>query len=150
MNPVPVGTRIRVVGKSNDHSYDVGQVYTVALVDSDGTFRARDAAGKTGNWLRWTDCEPVTQIGWKYIQEVLPPEVIEFLEAFDGVDNLVLRDEVKDEILAKLPSLQDEILAASRKIREEGGFQSPGTDGAASGAGDSEPDDPFGEDPIFG
>jgi hypothetical protein len=143
MKPAAVGSRIRVVGQSNEHNYEVGQIYTVAMVDTDGTFKATDASGKLGNWLRWTDCEPAGEIGWKFCQEVLPPEVIEFLEAFDGVEALALKDAVKDEILKGLPNLQEEILAAARKLRATAAAaaQAAGEGGADPKDGGGDPDD---------
>jgi len=135
MKPTTVGSRVRVVGHSNEHNYEVGQVYTVALVDTDGTFKATDSAGKLGNWLRWTDCEPAGEIGWPFCRDVLPPEVIEFLEAFDGVEALSLKDAVKDEILKGLPNLQEEILTAARNLRTAAdAVKAAAAEGAAAGA----------------
>ena len=56
MTPAPVGTRIRIVSNLHDHNYLIGDTYTIAQVDSDGTFKAADSDGDVGNWLRWEEC----------------------------------------------------------------------------------------------
>ena len=120
MNPVPVGSRIRVVSNSNSHDYTVGKTYVVSTVDDDGTFKAKDpATGSEGNWLRWRDCEPGGGIGWDFCKKVLPAEMVAFLSAFEGVDQLRLSDEVKDKILTGMPDLYERILEASAELSAE-------------------------------
>lgn len=120
MQPVPVGTRIRVIGNSNHHSYRIGGIYTVAEVDdSDGTLRASDAHGHIGNWLRWSDCEPASCIGWEYWQRTLPPDIVTFISAFDGLQYIELKREIADRILLSLPDLHERILEAARAASAE-------------------------------
>lgn len=119
MLPAPIGSRIRVIANSNGHDYEIGEVYTVSQVDDDGTFQAKDDDGDTHGWLRWEDCAPVTSIGWAFCQRVLPPDIVRFLAAFDGVEHLALKDEIKDRILLCLPDLHQRILDAM----EQGGTE---------------------------
>jgi hypothetical protein len=118
MKKVPVGRKIRIVGNSNEHNYTIGGIYTVTHIDdSDGTLKAEDANGVTGNWIRWKDVTPAGTVGWDFIKKVLPADVIEFLGAFDGVDQLELTGDVKDAILLSLPDLHERILKETAKLK---------------------------------
>jgi len=114
MDPVPVGTQIRVVGNCNHHAYTVGDVYTVSHVDSDGTLKATDSSGAARDWLRWEDCEPAGPSLWERIAADLPEELVLFLSAFDGISLISLKPGVIDAILAKQPDLHERILALVR------------------------------------
>ena len=121
MKKVPVGRKIRIVGNSNEHNYIIGGVYIVSHIDdSDGTLKADDDKGVTGNWIRWKDVTAVGTVGWDFIKGVLPSDVIEFLSAFDSIGNLELSSDVKDGILLSLPDLHERILIESSKIRAAG------------------------------
>jgi hypothetical protein len=111
MNPVSVGTKIRVVRCEHEHSYRVGGVYTVAVVDDDGTFRAADAQGQKGNWLRWSECEPLITSSWVRIAAELPDDLVTFLSCFDGIGELELKETVVDAMLSALPDLHEKVLA---------------------------------------
>jgi hypothetical protein len=126
MKKVPVGRKIRIVGNSNEHNYTVGGIYTVTHIDdSDGTLKAEDSNGVTGNWMRWKDAMPAGTVGWEFIKKVLPPDVIEFLGAFDGVDQLELSGDVKDAILLSLPDLHERILKEASKLQKAAGKGEP-------------------------
>ena len=114
MDPVPVGTQIRVVRNSNSHDYKLGQNYVVSMVDSDGTFKAKHpTTGEEGNWLKWGDCEMGGEtIGWKFCQKVLPAESVSFLSCFEGIEQITLKNEIKDKVLLALPDLYERILEA--------------------------------------
>lgn len=113
---VPVGRKVRIVGNSNEHNYSVGSVYTVSHIDdSDGTLKADNDAGITGNWIRWCDVAPMEGVGWEFVQKVLPTEVVQFMASFDGVEHLELSTEVKDAILLSLPDLHERILKEASK-----------------------------------
>jgi hypothetical protein len=121
MKKVPVGRKIRIVGNSNEHNYTIGGVYTVTHIDdSDGTLKADDINGVTGNWIRWKDVAPAGTVGWDFIKKVLPVDVIEFLGAFDCIDQLELSGDVKDAILLSLPDLHERILKESAKLKKIG------------------------------
>lgn len=110
-----VGMRVRVVGNTNDHSYDIGGIYTVTVVDdSDNTCRAADATGEVRNWLRWGDCEPAEDSLWDQLAPDLPEELVLFLASFDGIASIKLKEQLVDEILAKLPDLHERILSLAR------------------------------------
>lgn len=120
MKKPKIGRKIRVIGNSNDHNYTVGGIYTVTQVDdSDETLKANDSKGNTGNWIRWRDVSETGGVGWEFIKKVLPPDVIEFLGAFDNIETLELSGDAKDTILLSLPDLHERILKATVKIKRE-------------------------------
>lgn len=157
MKSYPVGTRVYIIGNSNDHNYIVGRAYIVHEIDTDGTFKARDLdSGVVGNWLRWRDIDVVPPIGWDFCRSVLPPEVITFLSAFDGIESIRLRDDIKTRILRRMPNLYDAIMqeaerdasaAQGGKMIEFPGLRAiPGEKGqeelsGVSGPEDDDPDD---------
>lgn len=113
MHPVPVGTLIRVISNDNNHSYRIGGTYTVSHVACDGTFRANDPSGRTGNWLSWDDCEPAGGSTWAQIASEMPEPLVRFLSCFDGIGDITLRESVIDAVLRRLPDLHERILAES-------------------------------------
>ena len=117
MNPVSIGTRIQVVSNSNHHNYRTGSIYRVHQVDGDGTLKAIDDLGIEGDYLRWVDCEPVG-IGWDWIREQLDARSLDLLSAFDGLQNLRLRDDVENQVIASIPNLADSILSILPIIEE--------------------------------
>ena len=120
MRTWPVGSQIFVIGNVNNHNYVVGKAYIVAEIDDDGTLRARDPeSGVTGNWLRWQDVDSVAPVGWQWVRTVLPPDVVLFLEAFEGIEQITLREPMKARLMQRLPSLFEAILEESRKVRAE-------------------------------
>lgn len=113
MQPVPVGTRIRVLRNQGNHSYTVGSIYTVNHIDDDGTFKAADENGRVGNWLRWAECGPASTTTWIRIAADLPEPLVRFLACFDGIGEITLRENVVDAVLARLPDLHERIAAAA-------------------------------------
>mgnify|MGYP003334773772 CR=1 FL=1 len=90
MRTWPLGSTVWVTGNCNEHGYVIGRAYVVVEIDDDGTFRARDPdTGVVGNWLRWQDVDIRPPLGWQACKQVLPPEIVRFLEAFDGIDAVV-------------------------------------------------------------
>lgn len=151
MKTYPVGTRVYVVSNTNDHNYTVGRAYVITEVDDDGTFKARDPdSGVVGNWLRWKDIDIVPPLGWDFCKGVLPPEVVTFLSAFQGIESIRIRDDIKTRILRKIPNLYDAIMeeavrdgaaAAGGKMIEFPGLRAISgdkTDGGDSGGGSSD------------
>lgn len=136
MNPVPVGTRVRVARKTSSHNYTVGKTFVVSFIDdSDGTLRLTDSQGQPGNWIKWDDCEPATESIWSILKRDLPQEIVLFLSAFEGVEWLTLREDVVDEILQGLPDLDERIVAFART---EEGAQSLGLKAEKDGGGESD------------
>lgn len=120
MRTWPIGSTIWVVGNCNGHGYVLGRAYVVTEVDDDGTCRARDPeTGAVGNWLRWQDVDIRPPIGWDYCKTVLPPEIVRFLEAFDGIESIALRDSVKQRLLRKLPDLYGSVLEVQTELAHE-------------------------------
>jgi hypothetical protein len=118
MKKLQVGKKVRIIGNSNEHNYTMGGVYTITHIDeSDSTLKGDDVNGVTGNWIRWKDVMVVGTIGWDFIKKVLPPDVIEFLGTFDGIEQLELSGDVKDAILLSLPNLHERILEEGAKPR---------------------------------
>lgn len=117
MTPVPIGTRIQIVSNSNQHKYRTGGIYRVHQVDSDGTFRAIDDMGVEGDFLLWDDCNPVG-IGWKWIREHLDARSLDLLGAFEGLENLSLRQDVEIKVISSIPNLADQILDVLPEVEE--------------------------------
>ena len=118
MTPAKVGARVRVIANNGDHNYPVGSICSVVLVDSDGTFKARMPDGQVGTWLRWRDCRPAMLSLWDLLKTDLPTDIRLFLAAFDGIEDIELKEEVVDAILAQLPDLDERIVGFART--EEG------------------------------
>lgn len=114
MEPADVGTRIRVVSNKYRHPYTVGQVYTVKVVDNDGTFRAADDHGNIGGWIRWSECMPASHSTWEMLAAELPEPLLRFLSSFEGIRQISLKEKVIDAVLAKVPDMHERIVAASR------------------------------------
>jgi hypothetical protein len=117
MTPVPIGTRIQIVSNSNRHHYRTGGIYRVHQVDTDGTLKAIDEMGVEGDFLQWDDCKPVG-IGWKWIRGHLDARSLDLLGAFDGLDNLSLRQDVETKVISTIPNLADQILAILPEVEE--------------------------------
>jgi hypothetical protein len=114
MNPAPIGTRIRVLAGQGNHSYTVGQIYRIVQDDKDGTFKAADASGRVGNWLRWELCEPVGPSIWERIAGDLPDDLRAFLSCFDGIGDVELEERVVDAVLEDVPDLHERLVAFAR------------------------------------
>ncbi len=109
MQPAPIGTRIQITANHNHHNYQIGSVHRVHQVDSDGTLKAIDDLGIEGDFLAWKDCEPVG-LGWEWIREHLDAHSLDLLSAFDGLQNLRLRESVETQVITSLPNLAETIL----------------------------------------
>jgi hypothetical protein len=134
-----VNQRIRVTTASR--GYDLGTVYLITKVDhSDNTLIARDAQGREGSWIKWDVCMLAgPNIAWDWLKTQLPSEVLELLSAFNGLEALSLKPEVRDHILSQLPNLRERILRAQIALDEEFGGE-PLPDPDAAPAEDSEHD----------
>lgn len=122
MQPMPVGTPIRIRRVDPGDSYRVGGEYVIHVVDpSDGTLRARDPkSGVVGNWLRWDQVElGGNVIGWSFLKTVLSRDTVRLLEAFDGLEALMLREDVADTLLQAIADLPG-------RIRDLAGALDPG------------------------
>jgi hypothetical protein len=109
MQPAPIGTRIQVVGNINNHHYRIGSIQRVHQVDSDGSLKAIDELGIEGDILCWKDCRPVG-LGWEWIREHLDAHSLDLLSAFDGLQNLRLRESVETKVITSIPNLAETIL----------------------------------------
>ena len=106
-----IDQKVRVIHNSNNHSYQVGRVYRVKVLDTnDQTARLVDGKGQVRDWCSWDDLVAVDVIGWQFLQKQLPAEVVDLLSCFDGLEALRLRDEVCWKILLAMPDLKGEIL----------------------------------------
>ena len=110
MTPAPIGTRIQIISNNNRHNYRVGSIYRVHEVETDGTLKAIDDQGIEGDNLQWIDCIPVG-IGWEWIREHLDARSLDLLSAFDGLQNLRIRQDVESKVITCIPNLADTILA---------------------------------------
>ena len=111
--------RIRVT--QSTRGYEPGKVYTVHQVDpDDSTLTATDMNGKDGQWISWNHCvEAGPEISWDWLKGQLPGEVLELLTAFEGLEQLRLKNEIRDHILHQLPNLKQRILDAQVAIDEQ-------------------------------
>ncbi len=117
MNPAPIGTRVQIVANSNCHHYRINSVHRVHQIDSDGTFRAIDEFGIEGDFLLWADCIPVG-LGWAWLREHLDARTLALLSAFDGLENLRLREDVETRVILADPTLADTILRILPEVEE--------------------------------
>jgi hypothetical protein len=112
-SPFKPGDRIRAIDHYEHHSYQPGRVYTVTTVDrNDSTLKAQDAMGSEGNWIKWRDCKKTDDIGWEWLKTVLPAEALDLLAAFDGLEGLSLREDLRNRLVLQIPGLHDKILGA--------------------------------------
>ena len=125
--------RIRVTRQCR--GYEPGKIYTISRVDaSDNTLIAVDSGGHEGSWIKWDACVPAgPDIAWEWLKTQLPGEVLELLSAFNGLDSLRLKPEVRDHIVLQLPNLRERILASQIALDEEfGGEPIPDADALAN------------------
>ena len=118
MNPLPVGTRIRVTGNSNSHSYRIGSIHRVHSIDDDGTFRAVDENGHVGKFIKWKDCEHAG-IGWEWLRTQLDARSLDLLSAFDGIGQLSLKPDIEIQLALSIPHLDEAILGILPSMEEE-------------------------------
>jgi hypothetical protein len=132
--PFKMGDRIQATSSFGQHSYEPGRNYTVTSVDrNDSTLKARDAMGNEGNWIKWCDCKKSDDIGWEWLKTVLPAEALDLLAAFDGVEGLSLREDLRNRLVLQIPGLHDKILGAMAD--EEAVLPPPNEEDAAADAG---------------
>jgi hypothetical protein len=111
--PFKVGDKIRAIAAFGHHGYEPARCYTVTSVDgNDSTLKARDSTGSEGNWIKWCDCQKTNGIGWDWLKTILPAEALDLLAAFDGLENLELREDLRNRLVLQIPGLHDKILLA--------------------------------------
>jgi len=134
-SPFKMGDRIQATSGFGHHSYEPGRNYTVTSVDrNDSTLKARDAMGNEGNWIKWSDCKKTDDIGWEWLKTVLPAEALDLLAAFDGVEGLSLREDLRNRLVMQIPGLHDKILGA---MADEEAEQPPPNEEDAAADADS-------------
>lgn len=125
-----IGQRIRVTCGFGRHGYKPNTQYTVIETDSsDNTLKAQSDSGESGEWIPFSSCVPYECLGWEFLRTVLPTEALELLSAFDGLQNLSLKEEIKENLIKKVPNLPQEILAAVAEcdaMRSEGSVRKGG------------------------
>ncbi|MEY4244237.1 MAG: hypothetical protein RLZZ245_1822 [Verrucomicrobiota bacterium] len=111
--PFKVGDRIRPIAMFHCHDYRRGESYDVVNIDpNDSTLQARDEHGQTGRWIRWCDCEKFNEIGWEWLKGQLSAEALELLSAFEGLQTLKLRPDLRIALVKQVPGLKDKVLDA--------------------------------------
>jgi hypothetical protein len=117
-NPQPQ-QRIKVT--HSGRGYERGKTYTVVRIDhSDNTLVAIDASGKEGSWVKWDHCIAAGgEVNWSWLKGQLSADALELLSAFEGLEALRLKDEIRDHILLQLPGLKDRILRSQIQLEEE-------------------------------
>ena len=109
------GDRVRVRAESSDHDYEPGKVYEVLhpLPNGNTCILADPHTGATGSPILYEELEHLGSahtLGWDWLKTILPPHDVQLLSAFDGLERLTLRDEIKDRIVEQLPNLQQQLL----------------------------------------
>jgi hypothetical protein len=119
-NPQPK-QRIKVIRPGR--GYERGKTYTIVRVDpSDNTLVAADSSGKEGSWVKWDHCVAGGgEVNWSWLKGQLSADALELLSAFEGLEALRLKDEIRDHILLQLPGLKDRILRSQIQLEEEFG-----------------------------
>lgn len=119
-NPQPK-QRIRVTRSTS--GYVRSKTYTIVRVDpNDHTLVAVDSDGREGTWIKWDHCVlAVGDINWTWLKGQLSAEALELLSAFEGLESLRLREEIRDHILLQLPGLKSRILQSQIQLEEQGG-----------------------------
>lgn len=119
MNNPQAKQRIKVIRPGR--GYERGKTYTIVRVDnSDNTLVAADSQGKEGSWVKWDHCVPAGgEVNWSWLKGQLSTEALELLNAFEGLETLRLKDEIRDHILLQLPGLKDRILRSQIQLEEE-------------------------------
>ena len=117
-NPQP---KQRIKVKRNSNGYERGKTYVIVRVDpNDNTLVAADSQGKEGSWISWRHCELCAHdINWNWLKAHLSSEALELLSAFENLENLRLKDDIRDQILLQLPNLKDRILSAQVQLEEQ-------------------------------
>jgi hypothetical protein len=118
MNPLPVGSRIRVTGNTSSHSYRIGSIHRVHSIDDDGTFQAVDENGHVGKYIKWKDCEHAG-IGWEWLRTQLDARSLDLLSAFDGIGQLSLKPDIEIQLALSIPQLDEAILGILPTMEEE-------------------------------
>ena len=121
MNNPKTKQRIKVLRACR--GYEIGKTYTIERVDAtDNTLVATDSSGVEGSWLKWDACVLAgPEISWDWLKNQLPGDVLELLSAFNGLDSVRLKTEVRDHILLQLPNLKEKITESQAAIEEEFG-----------------------------
>lgn len=113
--PYQAGDRIRPLAGFGRHGYRRGECYQVVEIDSDNrTLRAHDVNGRIGQWIRWCDCGLFDEIGWDWLKNHLSAEAVELLSAFDGVESLKLRPDLRIALVHRIPELKTRIPDVTR------------------------------------
>ena len=124
--PFKPGDRIRPTAMFAHHDYQRGETYEVVDIDrNDSTLRARDVAGNTRSWIRWQDCEPAEEIGWDWLKGQLSAEALELLSAFDGLQSLKLRPDLRAALVKQVPALKERVLDACEALETPQPKQDP-------------------------
>lgn len=128
-----VGDRFNVSSTVED--YEPGKSYTVSRVDtSDNTLKGtEDESGRELLWVSWDRVHPIlSEIGWEWLKTQLPDESLEILSAFDGLNRLTLKADIRDRIVRTTPNLLQRILISRAEIAN-GEVASPTGSGLSDG-----------------
>lgn len=112
-----VGDRFTV--NHNSDGYEAGKTYVVSCVDhSDNTLRGTEEnSSHEKPWIQWSKIVPgEASIGWDWLKTQLPDDAIEILSAFNGLDCLYLRPQIRDRIVRTTPNLLQRILLSKNDL----------------------------------
>ena len=114
MCPFKPGDIIHPTDMFKHHGYRRGESYEVVNIDpNDSTLRAKDKQGNLGSWIRWCDCALSNTIGWEWLKGQLSSEALEILAAFEGLETLKLRPDLRIALITRMPMLKERVLEAA-------------------------------------
>jgi len=117
IKPQSKGTVVYPYKNTNGHNYVIGKAYIVFRIDEDGTFTAKDpATGQEGNWIKWDDVTLTQPLGWLWLKNYLPPDIVNILELFDGIESIILKDDWKNRIIMEFPELYTYLQNLGKKV----------------------------------
>lgn len=71
-------------------------------------------------WVGWDEVYAAESLEWKFVQKVLPEDIVQMLRGFRGIEKIRMRSEVRESVLAELKS-KGERLGLGVWQEQEGG-----------------------------
>lgn len=105
------GMKVKVVANSNGHDYILGATYSIyKIFIAEGTCCLANAMRRGSYWCPFSDLADANQIGWDWLRDNLPSEARDILGAFDGLECLMLKEEIANTLVSRIPDLRQRIL----------------------------------------
>lgn len=141
------GMKVKVIANSNGHDYILGATYSICgIFIADETCRLSNAIRRGIRWCPFSDLAAANQIGWDWLRDNLPSEAIDILGAFDGLDGLILKEEIANALVSGLPDLRQRILDVTEAQANQAQADDAKSDADAAADDDSDDPDPDSDD----